>query len=148
MKVSDALVGTRSVFLDTAPLIYHVERHPVYVARTRPIFQGIDAGSIQAVTSSISLVECLVLPLRRGDTALATRFRAAITSGVGTRMVGIDAVAEDAAELRATLNWGLADAFQVACALRAGVDAFITNDRMLLRAPRLRVLLLDDLDAG
>jgi predicted nucleic acid-binding protein len=148
MKVSDAFIGTRSVFLDTAPLIYHVERHPAYVGRTRPIFQRIDAGSIEAVTSSISLVECLVVPLRRGDTALATRFRDAITTGVSTRTVGLDAVAEHAAELRATLNLGLADAFQVACALHARVDAFITNDRKLLRAPGLRVLVLDDLDPG
>lgn len=148
MMVSDALVGARTVFLDTAPIIYHVERHPVYAPKTRPIFQKIDAGNIQAVTSSISLVECLVLPLRRGDAALAARFRAAITNGVGTSMVRIDDVAEEAADLRATLNLGLADAFQVACALHAGVDAFITNDRMLLRAPRLRVLLLDDLDPG
>jgi hypothetical protein len=44
MRVSAALAGTRSVFLDTAPLIYHVERHPVYAVRTRPIFQSIDAG--------------------------------------------------------------------------------------------------------
>jgi predicted nucleic acid-binding protein len=148
MKVSDALVGTRSVFLDTAPLIYHVERNPTYVARTRPIFQRIDAGSIEAVTSSITLVECLVVPLRRGDIDLATRFRTAITAGVNTRMEGVDAVAEHAADLRATLNLGLADAFQVACALRAGVDAFVTNDRKLLRAPGLRVLVLDDLDPG
>jgi predicted nucleic acid-binding protein len=148
MKVSDALVGARSVFLDTAPIIYHVERHPAYVARTRPIFQRIDANRIEAVTSSISLVECLVVPLRRGDTALATRFRDAITTGVSTRMLGIDAVAEHAAELRATLNFGLADAFQVACARSAGVDAFVTNDRKLLRAPGLRVLVLDDLDPG
>jgi predicted nucleic acid-binding protein len=89
-----------------------------------------------------------VVPLRRADTALATRFRTAITVGAGTRMVGVDAVAEHAAELRATLNLGLADAFQVACALRSGVDAFVTNDRKLLRAPRLRVLVLDDLDPG
>jgi predicted nucleic acid-binding protein len=148
MKVSDALAGARSVFLDTAPIIYHVERNPTYVARTRPIFQRIDAGNIEAVTSTISLVECLVVPLRRGDTALATRFRTAITTGMSTRMVGVDAAAEHAAELRATLNFGLADAFQVACALRDGVDAFVTNDRKLLRAPRLRVLVLDDLDPG
>jgi hypothetical protein len=100
MKVSEALAGVRSVFLDTAPLIYHVERHPAYAGRTRPIFQRIDAGSIEAVTSSIALVECLVVPLRRGDTALATRFRAAITTGASTRFVGVDAVAEHAADLR------------------------------------------------
>ncbi len=148
MKVSDALVGVRSVFLDTAPLIYHVERHPAYVGRTRPIFQAIDAGTVEAVTSSITLVECLVVPLRRQDAVLATRFRDVITAGVNTRFVGVDRVAEQAAELRAGLGFGLADAFQVACAVGAGVDAFVTNDKKLLRAPGIRVLVLDDLDPG
>lgn len=122
MKVIDALAGLHRVFLDTAPLIYHIESNPTYVTRTRPIFQHIDRGLLEAVTSSISLLECLVHPLRRGDTALANRFRLAITASVNTRYYGIDAAVEKAAELRAQLNLTLPDALQVACALGANVD--------------------------
>jgi hypothetical protein len=35
MKISDALVGVSSLFLDTAPVIYFVERNPQFVDLAR-----------------------------------------------------------------------------------------------------------------
>jgi predicted nucleic acid-binding protein len=54
-------------------------------------------------------------------------------------------VAARAAELRARYRLKLADALQLALALQAGCEAFLTNDLALRRVAELRVLVLDDL---
>ena len=66
MKVADALRGVSRIFLDTAPVIYFVERAPLHFDRVGPVFDLIDVGSVAAVTSPITLAECLVVPCRLG----------------------------------------------------------------------------------
>ena len=39
MKIADALLGVTGLFLDTAPVIYYVEKNPVYTATVVPIFE-------------------------------------------------------------------------------------------------------------
>jgi len=145
-KIAAALAKVRELFLDTAPIIYHVEGNLAYQPLTDQVFQTIQAGSLTAVTSSITLSECLVHPYRRGDMALAQKFRNVITAGVNTRYVGVDAVAERAAEIRAQYNLKLADSFQVAAAIAAGCDAFLTNDSALKRVDGITILVLDELE--
>jgi predicted nucleic acid-binding protein len=41
---------------------------------------------------------------------------------------------------------GMFDALQIACAIEAGCDGFLTNDRDLVRAPGVKVFVLDDLE--
>lgn len=146
MKIASALANVRELFLDTAPIIYHVEGNLAYQPMTDQVFQTIQAGIIIAVTSSITLSECLVHPYRRGDMALAQKFRDVITAGANTRYVGVDAVAERAAEVRAHYNLKLADSFQIAAAIAAGCDAFLTNDSALKRVNGITILVLDELE--
>jgi predicted nucleic acid-binding protein len=54
-------------------------------------------------------------------------------------------VAERAADLRARYNVRTPDAIQLATALEAGCDAFLTNDLALRRVAELRVLVLGTL---
>jgi predicted nucleic acid-binding protein len=146
MKIAAALANVRELFLDTAPIIYHVEGNLDYQPFTDQVFQTIQAGTISAVTSSVTLSECLAHPYRRGDMALAQKFRNVITAGVNTRYVGVDAVAERAAEVRAQYNLKLADSFQVAAAIVAGCDAFLTNDSALKRVSGITILTLNELE--
>ena len=61
-------------------------------------------------------------------------------------LVPIDSVvAERAAELRAQFTLRTPDALQIASALSANCEAFLTNDRQLRRVNALRILMLDDL---
>jgi hypothetical protein len=80
IKIAAALANVRELFLDTAPIIYHVEGNLAYQPLTDQVFQTIQAGTLSAVTSSITLSECLVHPYRRGDMALAQKFRNVITA--------------------------------------------------------------------
>ncbi len=147
MKIAAALNGVARLFFDTAPVIYYVERNPTYAALVDDIFDRVDAGTLQAVTSPITLAECLVGAIRQGLAQAQQDFKDLIVSGANVTFVTPDAAgAQQAADLRARYNLGLLDALQVALALAASCDAFLTNDRMLLRVRELPILVLDDLE--
>lgn len=146
MKVAAALAQTKRLLVDTAPVIYHVERHARYWELTTAIFLALREQAVQGVTSPITLAECLVHPFRSRDTALAARFRRAIVDDPRIEYHGVDPVVEQAAEIRARHNLALTDAFQVAVALETGCDAILTNDRDMRRVDALTVLVLDDLE--
>ena len=146
MTVSEGLTDISRLFLDTAPVIYFVERNPAYLSLVQTAFRYIDQGALGAVTSPVTLAECLVHPIRQQDTALQQDFIDLITAGNNTEFVMIDQViAQTAAELRARYNLLLPDAFQAAVAIVSGCDALLTNDRGLQRVTELKILTLDDL---
>jgi len=62
----DEVRGQR-ICIDTAPFIYFIEEHRNYREIIRPIFVEIDPGNIEAITSTITLLEVLVHPLRVGN---------------------------------------------------------------------------------
>lgn len=70
MTLEAMLDGVTHLFLDTAPVIYFVEQHPQYLRIIEPIFSFVDEGRITAVTSPITLSECLVFPYRFNNTTL------------------------------------------------------------------------------
>lgn len=147
MNITDRLQTVRSLFIDTAPIVYYVEDNPRYLARVMPVFDRLDAGELSAVTSPITLAECLVVPYREKRENLRALFTELITSGNGTHFATIDhVVADKAAELRARYNLSLADALQLAVALIAGCDAFLTNDSTFSRVDDLAMIILDDFD--
>jgi predicted nucleic acid-binding protein len=146
MKIDDAFKPVSRLFLDTAPIIYHVEGVAAYQPLTDFVFQRIGSGACEAVTSPITLAECLVRPYQIGDAVLVQRFRDAITAGANTRYISLDAAAERAAEIRARYNLSLTDSFQVAAAMLANCDAFLTNDLTLKRVQGMSILVLDELE--
>ncbi len=77
-------------FLDTAPLIYYVEKHPQYIKILKAIFQRIDKGLITAVASPVTLAECLIHPYRRGLIDQQKDFTDLIVDGRNTTFTTID----------------------------------------------------------
>ncbi len=134
------------LFLDTAPLIYYVENHPQYIKILKAVFQRIDKGLITAVTSPVTLAECLIHPYRRGLIDLQKDFTDLIVNGRNTTFTTIDhVISQKAAQLRASYNLTLTDAFQVATALSAGCDTFLTNDLDMKQVTEIKVLVLTDM---
>lgn len=84
MIISEALHGVTRLFLDTAPVIYFVEKNPYYLNRVQPVFAQIDAGALTGITSPITLAECLVMPVRLGLIPLQEDFADLILRGVNT----------------------------------------------------------------
>lgn len=147
MKLSDALQGVTKVFLDTSPVIYYVEAVPAFAEVAKGIFALIGEGQMQGVVSPVTLAECVTLPIRLGQVELRHRFTDLLTSTDGIVLVNIDAaIAQQAAELRIRYGLKLPDALQVATAITASCEAFLTNDVALKRVTELRVLPLVELE--
>lgn len=65
-KLHGTIVG-----LDSAPLIYFVELHPLYLPLVDPFFEAMEFGDIQLVTSTLTLTEVLVHPYKYNNRSLA-----------------------------------------------------------------------------
>jgi predicted nucleic acid-binding protein len=149
VSIAEHLQGVSKLFLDTAPVIYFVARNPQYLPYVRVVFEHIRDSLLTAVTSPITLAECLVRPYRLGQTELQQEFIDLMTGIEGIEFVGIDqTLALQAAQIRARYNLQLPDAFQIAVALAAGCEAFLTNDVIFRRVTELQVLVLDDFDTA
>jgi len=55
------------VGLDTAPLIYFIEQNELYLELVRTFFGAMSRGEFQVITSTLTLTEVLVHPLRSGN---------------------------------------------------------------------------------
>lgn len=136
-------IGNGPVGLDTAIFIYFIEDHPRFLPLLEPLFVAIDAGSIEGVTSDVTLLETLVGPYRTNDISLAERYEAILTRSRGIRLIELRrAVIRTAAQLRAGLRIATPDAIQLAATLSAHCTTFLTNDRELPSVPGMRILQL------
>lgn len=146
MKVEEALRNVRRLFIDTAPVIYYVEQNPHFQSQVNAIFEQVDAGQVRVVNSPITLSECLIGPMRSGNEQLQSDFQELLVRGAFTEFVTIsEAIAVDAARLRATYNLTLTDALQLATAVATQCDAFLTNDKQLKRVSEIEILVVKDL---
>lgn len=116
-----------TVLVDTAPLIYWLEDHPVFAERFSGMFEAAARGELHIALSTITLAEVLTGPYQAGQTALARRYENALQQ---YHVVDIShAIAILGAQLRAQYRLKLPDALQLACALDIGADALVTHDR-------------------
>jgi predicted nucleic acid-binding protein len=126
MQIDEALEGVSRLFLDTAPVIYFVERNPQFVAIVDPIFDRLDTN-INAITSPVTLAECLVGAQRLKLADLEQAY-IDVLSGETTTFVAIDdAIAREAARIRVRYSLQLPDALQVAVAVVADCEALLTG---------------------
>ena len=147
MTPAERLKAARRVFLDTAPVIYYVEANPRYVGRVQECFDRLDGGTLTAVVSPITLAECLVLPYKQKETDIAQLFTDLLVNSESVLFYPIDeTTADKAADLRARYNLTLTDAFQIAVAIQADCDSFLTNDSDLKRVSEISILLLSEVE--
>jgi predicted nucleic acid-binding protein len=134
-------VGPGRLAIDTSVFIYFIERHPTFRDEVAPLFEQADAGERELVTSSLTLLELLVVPFRTGDRRLADRYEALLTRSRGVTMVDLTRDhLKAAAHLRAVSSVRTPDAVQLAVALASHCSAFVTNDRRLPAVPGLRIV--------
>lgn len=136
------------VGLDSAPLIYFIEENPTYLEMTDAFFEAMVRGEFRVVTSVVTLLEVLIYPLRQGNGILAQQYRDILFNEEGLTTIDMSpAIAEVAAQLRATYNLQTPDSIQMATAISGGASVFLTNDARLPSLPELEVLVLEELRA-
>lgn len=147
-QISDALSGIRSLGFDSDCIIYFVDPNPEFDQRMTAIFHEIASGRIIGLTSTLTLTEGLVRPLNNGDAQTAQRYRNLLLNSNDFQVLPISAdIAEIAADMRVRYNLRTPDALQVATAIHAGCDAFLTNNgKHFRRVTDLQVLVLNELE--
>jgi predicted nucleic acid-binding protein len=146
MKIEAALESVSRIYLDTAPVIYLVERHPQFFDQVSAVLHRVDEGQLTVVASPVTLAECLVGAYRMNQTQAVIDFIDCLTQEK-TNFVEISAeIGDRAAQLRVKYNLALIDALQIATALVAGCEAFLTNDLQLKRVTELKIIVVSELE--
>ena len=144
MGLIEHIEGT-TICVDTAPFIYFIEKNSKYFKLMKSIFSKIEDEKIDAVTSTITLLEVLVLPLRLKKIDLAEQYRDILLNTDGLITCEIShPISELAANLRAKHLIRTPDSIQLATGIIHGAEAFITNDLALKKINEIKVIVLDD----
>src|ERR1700722_15549234 len=126
------------LLMDSAPIIYFLESHPIWGPRFKPVFEAHAAALVRFAVTTVTVAEVLAGPLQAGDESLARRYRAILESW---QCIDLDVgIAESAARLRASLRLKLPDAVQAASALAVNAAALVTHDHDFSKVKSLRVI--------
>ena len=129
--------------LDTMIFIYHFEANQIYSPLTFSIFESLEKGNFNAITSILTLLEILVKPKRESNLILTERYKILLETFPNLQVKTLDEnIADVASSLRANYNINTPDAIQVATSLEAQADIFITNDTSLKKITEIKVFLL------
>ena len=132
-------------FLDASALIYLVEGDEAWSGAVQQALQELAAAdpSLAIAVSRLSVLECRVGPLRRGDQASLERFDALFAQPDLLWVELTAPVVEQATRLRALHGVRTPDALQAACCLQLGSDAvMVSGDADFRRIPTLQLRLL------
>jgi len=132
--------------LDTMVFIYHFEENKIYSPLTFSIFESLEKGNFNAITSILTLLEILVKPKRENNLILTERYKILFETFPNLQVKTLNEnIADIASRLRANYNINTPDAIQVATSLEAQADIFITNDSSLKKITEIKVMLLSEM---
>ena len=118
------------IFWDTNLFIYLFEGSAVFGGQVTSLREKMLRRGDQLVTSSLTLGEVLVKPMKEGDTKLLKEYSEVIPQ-VAVLLPFDEKAAVAYAQLRGDPGMRAPDAIQLACAAAFGVDLFVTNDARL-----------------
>lgn len=135
-----------TIFIDTAPIIYFIEAHPVFGPLAKQVVDAFQSGKLVAYSSVITLTEVLPKPVKAGDEKLAKKFADFLKYGKNFGLIEITSnIAEKAGMLRGRYpDLKTIDAIQLSAAIDVGVDAFITNDKKLKQIREIKTIVLEN----
>ncbi|MBP8637894.1 MAG: type II toxin-antitoxin system VapC family toxin, partial [Dictyoglomi bacterium] len=140
MNLSEEISKVRSIFIDTAPIIYYIEAHPLFGSLTKTVVDIVRSSNFSVFTSVITLVEVLSKPIQMGREDLAREFKEFLRGGKDLTLIEISVdIAERAGNLRGKYpSLKALDAIQLATAFEIEADAFLTNDEKLKKIEGLK----------
>lgn len=141
----EAVRSASVIYLDSPPLIYYIQEHRTFSKVVRPIIEAIARGEKEGVSSYLTLLELLIMPLMKGREDLAAQYRHLLLKSAHMRLLPLEeGVAEEAARIRAGYRFRTPDAIQLASAKLAKADLFVTNDKRLRSFSEIHLLILSD----
>jgi predicted nucleic acid-binding protein len=144
VTLKEALRGVKRLGIDSSAFIDFAQGNPRSIRALKRIFEHIEGKELEGVTTVLTLTEVLAFARRTSDEGddLEAGYRVILYSE-GIRRAAVDeATALRAADLRERYGLGTPDAIQIATALEAGCQAFLTIDAgdFLRASGELRVI--------
>lgn len=137
------LAKHRVIAVDSSIFIYKFEQNSKFEGLCSVVFELLDEGSIELITSSVTASEILVRPFQLKDIETISLYESVLQQLPNFTLVNIDyPLAKLAAQLRAQYVILLPDALQLAAALMYKATLFVTNDRQLKKVKDIKVLYL------
>jgi predicted nucleic acid-binding protein len=118
------------IFWDTNLFIYLFEGSAAFGGQVAGLREKMLRRGDQLVTSTLTLGEVLVKPIKEGDIRLSKEY-ANVLPAVAVLLPFDEKAATVYAQLRGDSGLRAPDAIQLACAASFGVDLFVTNDARL-----------------
>lgn len=131
----------KKIFIDTAPIIYYLQKNELYYDTIRCFWQKHEFATY--LTSTITLTEYLIYPYRQKNIKLIQNFFSFIEN-MDIEIIDIDTdIAKKAALIRAEYPFfKTMDSLQLATACCSGCDLFLTNDKQLRQFTEIKCKLL------
>jgi predicted nucleic acid-binding protein len=139
-----AIPPAAKVYADTSVFIYTVEANSIYYNLLQPLWARFQGRTIELVTSELSLMETLVVPLRDSNVDLVNTYDQVLLSPPLRLLPISQLILRDAANVRATTRLKTPDAIHAATALREGCTLFLTNDAQFRTISNLPVTVLQE----
>lgn len=139
-------LSNKKIFLDTAPLIYYIEENPQYLSLLDKLFVANSKGKFLFLTSTITLIEVLVNPIRQNELRLVEQYQHILCNSPTINILELNVeIAKLAAVFRAKYGIKTPDSIQVGTAVYVKADFLLTNDIRLKSVTEIEILLLDGL---
>ena len=138
------MTGFKTIFLDTAPIIYYLQCSEFYYKDMEQFWKMY--AHCDYVTSAITITEYLTWPYRQNNLRLIDAFYS-FMKDMEISVKEIDReTAEKAAQIRAEYRFfKTMDSLQLAAALVTGCDLFLTNDKQLKQFRDITCITVEDL---
>lgn len=135
----------KKIFLDTAPLIYYLQRDYRYYEIVSELFDNYILNNAEFVSSDITITEYLVYPYKNNDFAAVDELKS-FFNVMEAKIYHISfAIANTAAKIRAEYKGFKAmDSLQLATAIHSEADLFLTNDKQLKQFQKIKCAIIDD----
>jgi len=140
------LIEGKRLYLDANLFIYSVEGIEPWAPLMREVLAAVDSHECTAVTSELSLAECLVKPFEIGRQDLVKSYLGLLQDRTGFEIMPLDrAILIESARLRSASRLRLPDAIHAATAINATCDLLLTNDSGFRSVKGIEILLLNEM---
>jgi len=135
-----------NIFLDACVIIYIFEAKEPFYSKVKETLAAIinETPEASIAISRLSIIECLVQPLRQQDTLIIEQYRS-FFARQDLKIIELSpGIVEKALWLRVHYNLRTPDALQAASALELDTmeTAFLTGDKSLKKVPELNVIMV------
>lgn len=145
-KFKKELLTRKKIGFDSMIFIYQFSDHPEYAPLTHVLFELLETGKIQAVTSTITITEVFVQPEKEKNLFIISEYEKVFQQMPNLEIVSVNwQLARLASKMRALYPLiRTPDALQISAPLLKGCAAFLTNDEKLKQVDLLKVIVLKD----